>query len=452
MLRDYQAAAIAQLREKFRSGIKRLLLISPTGSGKTVIASEMVRLTTQKGNRVLFLAHRQELVLQAVSRLASNSVEAGIIMASHKPADFPVQVASVQTLVRRNPPKADLIIIDEAHHATANSYKKIIEKYPDAAVIGLTATPFRLDGSGLGNLFDDSVRVATIEDLTAKGFLVPVRYWAHHTPTMQGVKKARGDYDLSGFNAAKLLGDPIASYMAVGKGARAIAFCVNVEHSKLMAVQFNMAGIPAESLDANTPNADRIKTLEDFASGKITVLTNCGILGEGYDCPAAEVVIIARPTLSLGLHLQQIGRVLRTSPGKTEARVIDHAGNVQRHGFIKDVEADLSSGIAKKKDGQKISLRTCKQCFAILPAGTLECPACRYIFPRPEPPKIQKAAVAEVFKEPGTVWTPKGYKGPREYYWYQLQRCYENNWKPGRAAHLFKTKFGRWPTWAEKNS
>jgi len=445
MLRDYQLEAIQRLREKFKSGKKSLLLVSPTGSGKTVIASEMVRLATARGNHVLFLAHRQELVLQAVSRLQANDVAAGIIMAGHKPQSQPVQVASVQTLVRRNKPRADLIIIDEAHHATAGSYKKYIENYADAAIIGLTATPFRLDGGGLGDLFADSVRVATIEDLTARGYLVPVRYWAHNTPDMRGIKKARGDFDLSEFKTS-LLGDPIKSYLSVGEDARAIAFCINVEHSKQLALQFNMAGIPAESLDANTPNAERLQSLADFTAGKVKILTNCGILGEGYDCPKAEVVIMARPTLSLGLYLQQIGRALRTADGKTEARIIDHAGNVQRHGFISDVEADLTAGIKKKKQDKKISVRTCPKCFAVLPGGTKECIACQFIFPLPKPPKVKAAALVEIT----SAWTPEGKKSPRDFYQYWVKECELRKWKPGAAAQRFKAKFGRWPSKNER--
>lgn len=445
MLRGYQLDALQQLRDKIRAGIKRLLLISPTGSGKTVIASEMVRLAISKGNRVLFLAHRQELVLQAVARLASNNVTAGVIMAGHKPTSSPVQVASVQTLIRRDHPIADLIIVDEAHHATAASYNKIIEKYPAATVIGLTATPFRTDGSGLGTLFQDSVRVATIEDLTKRGYLVPARYWAHNNPDMSKTKKARGDFDLTGFKT-ELLGDPIESYRLVGNGARAIAFCVNVEHAKLLAFQFNMAGIPAESLDANTKTEDRLKILAEFASGAITVLTNCGILGEGYDCPAAEVVIMVRPTLSLGLYLQQIGRVLRTAGGKTEARVIDHAGNVERHGFIGDPPADLTAGIKKSKKKAGPSVRTCPKCYAVMKSSAKECEACRHIFPPPEPPKIKAGKLSEV----KTAWTPEGMKGPAEYYKYQLHLCRIKNWKPGAAAHRFRIKFGRWPNKNER--
>ena len=443
-LRDYQEQAINGIQLALRE-TNRILLISPTGSGKTVIACALVKLYISAGHNVLFLAHRKELVEQAVTRLADNGITAGIIMGQHKRNKNPVQVASVQTLVRRKPPQAGLIIIDEAHRATAASYKRIIEHYPDAAIIGLTATPFRLDGSGLGTLFKTAVKVATIEDLTERGFLVPVRYWGHNTPDMRGVKKSMGDYNLSGFKT-ELLGNPVQSYKEVGEDARAIAFCVNVEHAEQLAEQFNRNGVPAAMLSAKTEHQERVQTLEHFKNGLVRVITNCEILGEGYDCPAAEVVIMARPTASLGLYMQQVGRVLRPYTNKTEARVIDHAGNVQRHGFIGDVEADLSKGITKKKkqDEDVPSVRTCRKCYAIMPSGTEVCTQCGTKFPKQKPPKEKPALLVEFN---GEEYARHGTKllTPTEYLKHYVQVSKNTGKKPGWAWYMFQARFRRKP-------
>jgi len=237
VLREYQNNIISEARGLMRQGIKSILIQSPTGSGKTLLTAHMLGTAAGKGLHCWFMCHRRELIKQSISTFAQVGIKHGVVAAGwFEEPHLNVQLASVQTVARRvnrikNP---KLIIWDEAHHVAAGSWSKIHSAFPDAFHIGLTATPFRLDGGGLGDLFADSVRVATIEDLTARGYLVPVRYWAHNTPDMRGIKKARGDFDLSEFKTS-LLGDPIKSYLSVGEDARAIAFCINVEHSKQLA-------------------------------------------------------------------------------------------------------------------------------------------------------------------------------------------------------------------------
>lgn len=448
ILRDYQLQAIEGLRDKIRRGKRRLLLVSPTGSGKTVIASEMVRGAVSKGNTVLFLAHRRELVMQAVARLADNGINAGVIMAGQPVTNAQVQVASVQTLARRVLPQANLIIIDEAHHAAARGYRKIIDACPDAFVIGLTATPFRLDGSGLGDLFDDAVSVATIEYLTALGHLVPAVYYAPNTINVKSLKKRCGDYDLTGFQTG-LIGNPISSYKRYGEGGRAIAFCVNVEHAKQLAGQFNAEGMPAGCLDANTATADRDKILNNFKNGTLKIITNCGILGEGYDCPSASVVILARPTASLGLYMQQVGRVLRPHESKQEAIVIDHASNVLRFGMVEDIniQADLTNGIKKQLKQAVAAIRTCKYCFAVVRPHCAICPACGAGFPPPEVPKYKDGelvAYGGKRKAATKNATPEGFLKI-------MHHWARKNGRPAKAVYAaFLGKFNRWPSREER--
>ena len=482
-LREYQLEAVENLREKIRAGLRSLVLVSPTGSGKTVMASHIIDNASQKGNPVLFLAHRKELIDQASGKLDTFEVPHGVIMAGY-PLDStaPVQVASVQTAIRRKlPANFKLIIVDEAHHAAAESYKKIIDLYPDAIVIGLTATPYRADGRGLGNIFQDWVRVASVTDLVDWGFLVPAKYWAPESIDLQGVKRSKVDFDeteLAGrVNKPRLVGNIVEHYSKIAPGERAICFAVNCDHSRAIVDTFNASGIPAAHLDAETPRGKREDILADLALGKLLIVSNCGILSEGYDNPAISVCIQARPTMSLSLHLQQIGRVLRPHPDKVVAKVLDHAGNTLRHGFASDDHlVDLSKGIGQKKDPQeKIpTLRTCSQCYAVLPAGMTECPSCgAQLGALPKPVKTAAGNLREVAmpaceycgsekseKRPHPLhgtgiwcsvcghhlrWLGKQV-APKDFLKKQLELCGTKGWKPGRAYVLFQKRYGRWPS------
>jgi DNA repair protein RadD len=478
-LRPYQLAAVESLRGQIREGKRRPVLVAPTGSGKTVIGSHMITLAADKGRRALFIAHRKELIDQTSRKLRAFGVEHGIIMAGYKPRpEMSVQIASIQTLVRRELPPADLLLIDESHHATSATYRKVIDAYPDAITIGLTATAFRADGSGLGDVFDSHVQVATVQELTDSGFLVPARYWSHPSrPDMAGVATKRGEFDAAETEArcdkAKLIGDLVEHYRQIAQGRRAIVFAVSVKHSEHIRDAFLQVGIPAAHIDGETPRDEREQVLAGLASGDIWVVTNCGILSEGFDCPAAEVLISARPTASLGLWLQMVGRVLRPMPGKTTAMVIDHAGNVVRHGFATDDHpVDLGSGLKARKKSDATPVKTCPKCYAVLPATTVECPSCAASLVKVRPEIRQQsgdlremraevcpACGGETQKRPdpthGTgIWCVAcgklvrwmaGHVTPGDYYRKQLDVCRANGWKTGRAAVLFKNRYGRWP-------
>lgn len=390
-LRPYQAAAIEAAREKIRAGRRRIVVVSPTGSGKTVLASFMIRSAVERSQRIMFLAHRKELITQCSDKLDALGIEHGIIMADHPRwiPHAPVQVASVQTLIgriketsRRKPTPPSLIFIDEAHHARAASYQKILDAYPDAVSIGLTATPWRSDGKGLGELFEDMVVAATVKELTALGSLVPASGFSFKPPSLAGVQVARGDYNLEQLdgvmNGVIITGDLVREWKAHAEGKTTVAFAVNVKHSKLIVYQFCAAGIPAEHVDANTPSHERDAILARLRAGTIKLVSNVGILTEGWDLPAAEVCILARPTKSLSLALQMMGRVLRPWPGKEKARIHDHAGVLFDHGTpAKDREYSL------EYDSKKTPVtlgRTCSACFAFNEGRPTVCQECGFPF------------------------------------------------------------------------
>jgi DNA repair protein RadD len=389
-LRDYQLRAIDSLRSNIRAGKRRQVLVMPTGGGKTVVASAMIKSASSRGMRSLFLAHRRELIDQTVDKLERFGVKAGVIMASDRRRDdfLPVQVASVQTLARRaQRPHADLIIVDECHHATSESYRKVIDAYSNATVIGLTATPWRSDKIGLADIYETHVLAATPAELMQGGALVPYDAFAYDAPDLHKVRVTMGEFNQKDLalacNTQVLVGSVVREYLAHAAGRRAILFPVNIEHSKSLVAEFQNAGITAEHVDCDTETSVRAKAMERFRHGDLTVLSSVGVLTEGFDAPAAEVCILARPTKSLSLHLQMIGRVLRPSPatGKTRALIHDHAGNVMRHGFPDD-ERDYSLTATSQRVRAVKTCPACMQMFgAIRDDGT--CPKCGTLIATP---------------------------------------------------------------------
>ncbi len=391
ILRPYQSAALDQLRALLLRGAKRLALIAPTGSGKTVMFSEIIRSATARGKRSLVLAHRRELIDQTIEKLTAFGVAAGVIMADDPRRDdhLPVQVASIQTLANRldRLPPADLIITDEAHHAVSPSYRAVLDAYPDAIVIGPTATPWRLDRFGLADIFEGSVVAATPAELMAIGALVNYDAFAYDSPDLHDVGLVAGEFNQRDLglacNTDVLVGSVVREYIAHANTRRAILFPVNVEHSRALVAEFQSAGVVAEHVDAKTPTEIRKQAMVRFRTGDLVVLSSVGVLTEGFDAPAAEVCILARPTKSLSLHLQMIGRVLRPSPetGKARALIHDHAGNLLRHGLVED-ERDYSLTATPSRVRE---LHTCPFCCVLFGRigadGT--CPRCHELIAMP---------------------------------------------------------------------
>lgn len=469
-LRPYQLDAIAQVAEHMKQGHKRVLMVSPTGSGKTVIAAEVIRRLRSKGNRCLFLAHARQLVYQASEKLSAIGVSHGVLMAGERPRQSDVQVASLFTLKNKTLPPADLVVIDEADLARADTYAEILEFYKDAYVLGMTASPWRGDGKGLGELFSESVVVATPKELINLGFLVSYEGFVFEAMDTSGVgvNKRTGDYseaDLAkkaeGEAGKKIVGNIVEEYQRRAAGRRGVCFAVSVKHSQMLVEAFRAAGIPAEHVDANTKKEERAAMFARAARGDTKILCTVGILTRGVDIPALEVAILARATKSVSLYLQMVGRVMRPSPGtgKLKALILDHAGCIMRDGSIvhglPDQERDysLTSDVqAKAKldddEQQAPSIVQCRACYAIAEAGTEVCPICGASLVRPKPVvslEFKGEARAVALEEVRARVVESDPAAEQEFLNKQVLLARERSYKPNAPFVRFKEKFGHWP-------
>lgn len=399
-LRPYQVSGIEQIRSLLVSGKQKVLIVSPTGSGKTVMFCDVLSRAAARTSRSLVLAHRSELIEQTSDKLNRFGTRHGIIQ-SGRPLQLqhPVQVASVQTLVNRPQllGKVDLIVVDEAHHfTTANSYAKILSWFPQAVVLGFTATPWRLDGAGLSDLFDSHVLISTPRKLRDEGHLVPVVGFEYAPIDTTGVKLSKGDYvakDLEA-GALKLHGDVVAEWKAHAGGVRSVLFACTVHHSQTMANAFVAAGVAAEHLDGETPYAERKAILRRLERGDTRVLCNVNVATEGWDLPALECAMLCRPTLSLSLALQMVGRILRPFEGKKFARIHDHARVLSTHGHPytdRDWSPEKSTKTPRSaaETGVKRGLR-CPCCKAVI--DKFSCTACGFA---PTPRELEQQKLAE---------------------------------------------------------
>lgn len=386
-LRDYQSSIVATVRERIRAGSKSVLIQAPTGSGKTCLAAHILAGAAGKGKRAWFLVHRRELLRQAEDTFALCGIDSGIVSASRTPdKSKAIQICSVQSLRRRmaSLPKPDLIVVDEAHHQGAATYKAIHAGNPQAVYLGLSATPVRLDGAGLGAWFADLIEGPPMADLIGQGWLAPYRLFAPGAVQLEGVHTVAGDYnkhELAGAMAASaVVGDAVREYRRLAAGRRALLFAWSIEASKQLASEFAEAGIPAEHVDGETHSLERDMAIARFRSGETLVIANVDLFGEGFDAPGAEAALLLRPTQSLGIYLQQVGRVMRPGTGKT-AIIIDHAGNCLRHGMPDDPRIwTLSQEKPSKAKGEGPFCRMCPQCFAAASMAARACPECGTAF------------------------------------------------------------------------
>jgi DNA repair protein RadD len=377
-----------------------------------------------------------------------------------------VQVASIQTLWARaihrgtmDLPPVDLLVVDECHHTPAGTYRKIIEAYPNATLLGLTATPCRGDGRGLGGIFETIIECPQVAELIEQGHLVRTRVYAPIDPDLRGVRTQAGDYAESQLaermDRPKLVGDIITHWHKFGERRKTVAFAVNVAHSIHLRDEFVRSGVRCEHIDGSTPKDERDATLARLESGELEVVTNCMVLTEGWDMPVVGTCILARPTRKMGLYRQMIGRVLRPADGKPDAIVLDHSGAVFRHGFVEDrvhwtldPDRHAESPTHQQRCVEHSSrLLECTQCGAIRTAGEA-CFHCGFLPQRP--PRAVSFLDGDLALVDGAKHANGNSYGPSERARWHAMLIHigdERGYKTGWAAHKYKEKFGAFPAW-----
>lgn len=389
--RPYQLKLESNIREGYKQKKKRVLMVSPTGSGKTFTFTYMAKKAYERGKKIVVITHKESILNQISKTFEIAGIPHGIIKAKRdQDLSKSVQVCSIQTLARRIASDkiqldADLVIMDEAHHAAAGQWSFMFDYFKDAYFLGATATPCRLDGKGLGNLFEFMVIGPTVLELIELGNLVMPKVYRPDEPIdLSQVGTSMGDFNQReldrAINRAKITGDVIANWKDKAEGLPTVAFCTSVDHCKQVAHEFNAAGYKASWVDGSMSSELIAKRLEQLGDGTITVLCSCNLISEGTDIPAIGCVIQIRATHSLSLYLQMVGRGLRPCEGKDSCIILDHVDNFQRHGHpAQDRQWSLDMTKKKVRKGQTeeadIKVSECKECYAVfLPADV--CPEC----------------------------------------------------------------------------
>ncbi len=393
-LREYQEIAVQNLRIGLAEGFTRQMLSSPTGSGKTEIGMAIVRGVIAKKKRVAFLCNRVDLIRQTSRRFTTAGIAHGIIQGANTARTYEnVLVASIQTIATRGLPDVDMLLIDEGHGVAGSAaYKKIMMEMAGKPVIALSATPY---SKGLGKhydelggaLFQSMVVAATIQDLIDQKFLVDCDVYSPSKPDLSKVKVVAGDYNQGQLGDAvdkpKLIGDIVDQWKKHANGEATVCFATNIAHSQHIVAQFIASGIRAEHIDCYTEDEDRIAILARVERGETTIISNVGILCEGWDFPACKVLILARPTKSLIRYLQMAGRVLRPYPGKDKALILDHSGTVEMLGFptdefpmILDDGKPKESKPSQDKEKEEKLPKPCPSCSYLKKSH--KCPICGF--------------------------------------------------------------------------
>lgn len=367
-LRPYQSDLINDIRASLRNGNNSVVAVLGCGGGKSIIQGSIAKSSTDKGNRVLFLVHRKELCQQITDTFRKLGVDMSRC-----------DVSMVQTVSRRLGilPDYDLIITDEAHHSTAKTYTKIYDHYSDVIRCGFTATPIRLNKGGLGDVYSDLITSVSTKWLIENHYLAPYKYYSVKLADTSGLHTVAGEFKQD--EVAELMqnkeiyGDTVKQWKRLAEGKKTIVYCASVEAAKMTAERFSAEGYHSIAIDGKTSPSKREQAMRAFREGKVRILCNCELFGEGLDVPDCECVVLLRPTQSLTLFIQQSMRSMRYMPGKT-AIIIDHVGNCYRHG-LPDDEREWSLE-PKHKQENFVKIRECKNCFAVYPPTKPRCPYC----------------------------------------------------------------------------
>lgn len=435
ILRPYQQKGIDLARAEFANGHKRVVLVMPTGSGKTATASAIVASAIAKGKKVLWLAHASELIAQARERLLRDGAgTVGLVKAGEDPDPLAqIQVASIQTLLARDPStwpaNIGFVVVDECHHLVAEQWSSVAKHYEGTPMLGLTATPERADGKPLGSLFGAMVTPIDVAELTQLGHLVPAKVF------VPGGK----------VGPDQLASSIVDEYLLRANGKRAFIFVGRVAHAEEVAKHLCDAGVSAVAVSGETPADERAAAVEAFRAGTVQALVNVQVFTEGTDVPEAEAVILARKFTHASQYLQAVGRVLRPAPGKSEAIIIDLAGSAEKHGYPDDPrEYSLDGGIQLAKKAAKKRAKEAKAAKAAM---------C-------EPPEVIGCGLTELARDQVTrLWRKRMAKqvrdadrlreaGMQAEYAYMVERieaCRSQAWKnPNAIGVQFRNRYGRY--------
>lgn len=459
-LRPYQSEAVQNLRRALAGGIVREMLCSPTGSGKTEMGMALVRGAQAKRKRVIFLCNRVHLVEQTSRRFKKAGIEHGIIQGENTARVYEsVLVGSIKTVARRGMPEVDLIIIDEAHTvAGSREYRGVLAAAKGTPVIGLSATPY---ARGLGKhydelggaLFEHMTVAATIPDLIDGGYLVDCDVYAPSEPDMTGIKQARnafGDLDYTDADVGRaadkpeLVGDIVTHWLRLAADTPTVCFAANIAHSKHIVERFHDAGVSAEHIDCYTDEDERRAILARVETGETMVISNVGILAEGWDFPACRTLILARPTRSLIRYIQMAGRVLRPHASKERALILDHSGSVVRLGFPTDeFPLELDDGAPRdakssQEEREKSLPKACPSCSYV--KSVHKCPVCGFAPERKADVTVRAGDLVPIQKKPKVQKMDK-----QEFYSQLVGIAHDKGHKPGWVSHKYREYFGVWP-------
>jgi superfamily II DNA or RNA helicase len=458
-LRDYQLKVKRDLYERIKDGYSKILLVASTGSGKTELATAITQDALSKGRRVAFVVHRDNLVRQTMARFQKYGLTPAAVKAGFTPDyDNPCQVVSLQTIARRKGALhtlEDIAIYDEAHlTAWSTLGKDLITNDAHRLTLGLTATPWRLSKrEAMGDLFSEMVCAPLPAELIERGFLVPARYFGLEGIDTSEVRTTAGDFNMGDLGV--LTNDPevvkvaVDEWLRLAEGRKTIVFCVNVTHSQAIAREFNRRGIPAAHVDGTMDAvSEREPIYQKLKDGALTVISSCEALAEGFDVPDIGCAMLCRPTKSRAKYVQQIGRALRIFPGKTDAIILDQAGNVPRHGFVEDLsKSDFRLSLSTDAPRGEAPVKECKDhgkfkgCGALVRISARECPECGNPFPIKEREKAVGKLIELRPNLPDESTLPKRHQQYRQW---RLE-AYKKGIAPGYAMAKYRDMYEDWP-------
>lgn len=453
-LHPHQESALAMLRGSLATGHKRPLIQAPTGFGKTLLGAAIVEGALSKGKRLIFTVPSISLVDQTVERFGDQGITCvGVMQGQHPLTDAsqPVQVASIQTLMRRKVPQADIVLVDEAHLWFEFLGKWMaMPEWQNVPFVGLSATPWT---KGLARYYDDLLVAARLKDLIEAKFLSPFRVFAPSHPDLSAVKDVAGDYHegqlAEAMSTKVLIADTVATWLQLGENRPTLVFAVDRAHARKLANEFEAAGVPTGYVDMDTPREEREAIGRRLAQGQIKVVCNVATLTTGVDWDV-RCIVLARPTKSEMLFVQIIGRGLRTAKGKDDCLILDHSDTTLRLGFPTDIHRDeLDDGkhqTSKKtaKDREPPLPKECSKCSFLKPAGVHQCPSCGFV-PERQSPIEEKAGTLVQLNGKRKGKAEATLEERQAFYSMAVWHAQAKGHNPGSAAWKYKDRFGTFP-------